>query len=299
MEYLLKVKVLGRTPDQPISEDQFKALCRARSTLSNALLMEEAYDLLVSNHQDFEEELAKISVEHMMRRRFSYEFMFADKAALSRRLANLLTAARIYVDQVPRYYARLMDDKNTLRYAREAMKREFDAHFAYRFMESYRNHVQHYSATVDSMMIGGARDQETMHLAFTVEPYAIKAKLELNRKFKKLVLDQMDERVDLRKMARGYVACFSRIHHQLRAKGGDTINEARSLVEQAVAGYAELQGGEKPVGLHAIHRNGDTEIESFPLLLDWDDTRQWLVKRNKRLEDLGRHYITTQLGKDK
>ncbi|WP_426683519.1 hypothetical protein ABFU84_02140 [Xanthomonas translucens pv. undulosa] len=182
MRYRLRIKALGAFPSLEISEERYLSLCQSRRTLSNALLCEEAYDLLVSNHEEFERELADIAVGQMMRSEYSYEAFFAIKSVLARRVANLVTAGRIYVDQAPRYHANTMGSRAELRFARTAMNREYDRSFAYRFMETYRNHIQHYSATVDSMALGGERDRKTQQRAYVVEPYAERAKLGLNKK---------------------------------------------------------------------------------------------------------------------
>ena len=72
------------------------------------------------------------------------------------------------------------------------------------------------------------------------------------------------------------------------------VKAAQTRVGEAIHTYRTLSG-EKPVGLYAIHRNESAEIESFPLMLEWDETRQWLAKRNKRLVDLERHFVTSEI----
>ncbi|KGM56164.1 hypothetical protein N799_05075 [Lysobacter arseniciresistens ZS79] len=293
MEYRLKIKALGVFPSVEIDEGKFFSLCQSRRALSNALLGEEAYDLLVSNHEEFERELASLAVGRMMRSEYSYEAFFAIKAVLARRLANLVTAGRIYVDQAPRYHAQTMGLRSELRLARTSMNREYDRSFAYRFMETYRNHVQHYSSTVDSISLGGARDKATQQLAYVVEPYAEKAKLGLNRKFKKDVLDEMPDKVDLRRMARGYLAALSVVHAELRNRSKPVIDEAKTVIETAIAEY-ERELGKKPAGLFAIQEENGKELACFPLLTDWHRAFELLIERNHGYKDLERHYVTTQ-----
>ncbi|MGQ5255259.1 hypothetical protein [Xanthomonas arboricola] len=294
MHYRLHIKALGAYPSLEISEERYLMLCQSRRILSNSLLGEEAYDLLVSNHEEFERELTDIAVRQMMRSEYSYEAFFAIKSGLARRLANLVTAGRIYVDQVPRYHARTMGSKADLRFARTVMNREYDRSFAYRFMETYRNHVQHYSATVDSMALGSERDRKTRQLAYVVEPYAERAKLGLNKKFKRDVLNEMPDKVDLRRMARGYLAALSTVHAELRKRSSSIVTEAKANVATAIADY-EAELGQKPAGLFAIQEKDGHELNSFPLLIDWHKAFELLVQRNHGYQDLERHYATTQL----
>lgn len=292
--YFLKMKVLGATPKIDIEKGEFEELRRARATLSNALALEEAYDILVSNHLEFERELVYQAAEDMMRSAHTYESLFAMKAVLARRMANLLTAGRIYADQAPRHYAACVNSQGAKSHVNKLLGEQYDAHFEYRFMCAYRNHVQHFTATVDSLSVGGARDKESMHLSFVVEPYAEKKRLMLNKEFKKPLLDEMEERVDLRRMARGYVSALSEVHHQLRNGAQALVDASRHKVSSALSRYEE-ELGQKPVGLHAIHEEKGEEIEAFPLLLDWDETRKWLVGRNRRLAGLARHYVTSEI----
>ena len=292
--YYLQIKALGKLPRVDIDIGEFEALRRARKTLSNALSQEEAYDILVSNHLEFERELVCQAADDMMRSAHTYESLFAMKAVLARRMANLLTAGRLYADQAPRHYAECVNSKGAKAFVNELLSEQYDTHFEYRFMCAYRNHVQHFTATVDSLSVGGARDRESMHLSFVVEPYAEKKRLKLNKEFKKSILDEMEERVDLRRMARGYVSALSEVHHQLRKGAQTLVDTARQKVSNTMSLYAE-ELGQKPVGLHAIHEEEGVEIEAFPLLLDWDETRMWLVGRNQRLAGLAKRYVTSEI----
>lgn len=294
MGYILKIKALQKLPSLELTEEQFLQLKQARTTLSNALMIEESYDLLVSNHEEFEKQITEISVRLMMREEYDYEDLFSIKSVIARRLANVLTAAQIYVDQAPRYYKRLMDSDIEGALATESLRQAHSNSFAYRFMAAYRNHVQHYSAALDSMSLGGVRDKDTMHLAYTVEPYAEKKKLALNPKFKPSVLEEMDAKVDLRRVARGYLACFSKVHLMLRKRAADRVEEAASLIKANLDRYS-IALGEATSMVHVIHCVDEREIESFPLLLDWDSARTWLSSINGSLADLERHYVTSQL----
>ena len=294
MTYFLKVKALGRFPKVGLTEAAYGALKSARKTLSNALSLEETYDILVSNHLEFERELVSQAAEDMVRSIHTYESLFAMKAVLARRIANLLTAGRIYADQAPRHYSECLNSKTAKAYVEQLFSKQYDAHFEYRFMCAYRNHVQHFTATVDALSVGGSRDEKSMHLSYVVEPYAEKKRLQLNGDFKKKLIDEMEDRVDLRKMARGYVSAISEVHHQLRKGSQALVEDSRERISSALRQY-EKELGNRPVGLHAIHEKGGEEIEAFPLLLDWDETRVWLVSRNRRLVGLAKHFVTSEI----
>lgn len=53
MKYMLRKDVLAIVPEIEITEDEYTQLKQAHTILSNALEIEEKYEILISNYLDF------------------------------------------------------------------------------------------------------------------------------------------------------------------------------------------------------------------------------------------------------
>lgn len=69
------------------------------------------------------------------------------------------------------------------------------------------------------------------------------------------------------------------------------MDEARRLIDAARVEYSKIHSGSL-VGLAAsVYDN--SRIESTPLLLDWDDIRIKLQKKNRRLINLKKRFVSS------
>src|SRR5699024_3545976 len=74
---------------------------QARVCLSAAFALEENYDLLLSNYRELELEAISAAVTDMTAKNHEYEDFFEVRTAINRRVINLLSATRMYLDQYP------------------------------------------------------------------------------------------------------------------------------------------------------------------------------------------------------
>jgi hypothetical protein len=296
MRYWLKQMVLGRTPELETGFVHFEAFRRAREVLVDAFALEEKWDIVVSNYQELERELLVVATEHAVREMRDYEDMFMLKAPLTARVVNLLTAARLYLDHAPQHLdidprGTLRDDFDTERKNRHA------ASFEYRFMDAMRNHVQHRGMPVHLVSHGGSwveLENVSRRMEFTTTLMAKKSYLEEDSQFKKSVLKEMPDSVDIMACGRGYVEHLSHLHGFVRERLASTIGAARALIEGAHKAYSALPGA-AIVGLKAISRGEDGKVvEELPLLLDWDNVRVALTRRNPVLVNLSRRYVASR-----
>ena len=128
-------------------------------------------------------------------------------------------------------------------------------------------------------------------MEFTVDIAAQRRYLEEDKKFKKSVLDEVTGDVDLTDACRRYVESLSAINDLARHLVAEPASSARATVEEAHRRYAEVYSG-KLIGLTASAMDDGREISSVPLLLDWDDVRLELQKRNLQLINLRKRYVT-------
>lgn len=298
MKHLLRQLILGRPPEIPISADDFAAIKDARRVLTEVFSIEESYDLVVSNYIELEQEVLTAAATEVCRDGQSYNDFFELRSTVNRRFVNLLSACRAYIDQTPQA---LVNCSTSSSLAREQFKsclsENYNKSFSYRFFEALRNHVQHCGLAVHRVSINSRWTQppSLRRLEISIEPYASRKYLEEDPKFKKKVLEETPEDVALLGHLRNYMQAIGVAHGTARSSTKDRVLAARECIEAHVRAYAAVNDG-VTVGLAAIESQDDKPIyvETIPLLLDWDDVRIRLSKRNSTLGGLAARAVVSR-----
>jgi len=101
MQYRISKPFVGYSGFIAISQDRFEEAKLAIRNLREVLSIEEKLNLILENYAEFERELLRLSLNHAM---FSHQDWFSYQIeihTINRRLINLLTTCRLYVDQIP------------------------------------------------------------------------------------------------------------------------------------------------------------------------------------------------------
>jgi len=297
MSYVLRKTVLDAVPEVEIEPTEFVNLKAAREVLADAFAIEEKYEIVVANFLALERQLIEVAVTNTVRDTNSYGEFFEIRSALNIRLVNLLTATKLYLDQLPQHIADCIPNRaDVANSVKRRCAEEYDGKFEYRFMEALRNHVQHRGIPIHSIQQSGhwTSFDEFGLMEFSVRIGSQKEVLESDGKFKKTVLAEMAPDVDLLAASRTYVESLSAIHQFVRDLISDSITAARALIELAHKRYSEVYDGNL-IGLSALEVGEDRVLSSVPLLLDWDDVRLQLQKRNRQLVNLGKRYVTSRV----
>jgi hypothetical protein len=292
MNYSLVAHVLENNPSLPLTEGEFELLKRSRAQLAAAFSLEEIYNLLILNYREFEMEVLSAGVDQMTSRKAEYEDYFDVRSSLNRRALNLLSAARLYLDQFQQWLKEVGADPET---AKKKAEKAYDSSFEYRFMEALRNHVQHVGLAVHGVTInsGWVPQPNPQRLEFTVIPYTQKSTVAQDPKFKKLVLNESPAKVSTLAASRSYVGGISSIHEEVRALAEPFVMKARAAFEAAIArhGAAASKGY---LGLAAVAKEGANIAEEIPIFLHWDDVRLKLVARNRTIVNLAKRSLNNR-----
>lgn len=290
----LRKNVIGQVPELPISNEQYEALADARAILTSAFAIEESYDLLIGNYVEVEQELLAATAMNAVRDLNGYHDFFELRSTINRRVVNLLTATRLYLDQTPQ---RLSDCATTPEEARSDFKQRtrdhYDATFGYRFLETLRNHVQHCGLAVHRLSLNnkwiGEGDNQMLELS--IQPFTEKRYLITDGSFKKKILNEMPEQVVLTLVIRDYLQCIGDLHKFVRSHVAERVMKARQTIEGHLSEYSKEING-SIIGITAFRTDSQGRKDSVPLLLDWDDVRIKLIARNSGMVALGRHVVT-------
>lgn len=299
MKYFLRICAIGPYPETEISEERFLNLKKSKDCLLAAFSIEEKYELLVSNYLDFEKEVLSISCDYMLRNTNEYSEFFDIRLAFNRRVVNLLTSTKLYIDQIQQHVKTcLPGEADIAKTVKELFSKEYDNYFEYRFMEALRNYVQHRGLAVHSTSLGSrwTSQEENNELEYKTKIYTHRAEVESDKAFKKEVSKEMEEKVELVYAVRSYISSISEVHCVIRDLIKNVINKSRASIESAIIDYENINSG-KLVGLNAICSIPQTPIdeiiERVPLLLDWDDVRIKLIKKNSKLVNLRKRYVSS------
>jgi len=297
MNYQLRKAVLFSSKSIELSKEEYDALATARAVLTNAFAIEEKYEIVISNYLDLEKSILYVAAQNMVRQTIDYSDFYDIRSSLNIRVVNLLTATKLYIDQISQHLKHCTEEAQT---AEVTIKRrcseEYDAKYEYRFMEAFRNHVQHRGLAVHSAGPSwkwSSRD-ESGQLVVSTNLKVIRRYLEEDAKFKKSVLSETPDEVDLLAAIRAYIESISAIHETARGMIADVLSKARILIEAQHSRYSQVDP-EKTTGLEAVALEGATAVSAVPLLLEWDDVRMVIMQRNPELKNLHKRYASSEL----
>lgn len=261
--------------------DQHAAHVRARHCLIDAGSFERRFELLRGNFKAWEEFCAVTQLGFELDNAVGYEDGDELIMEANRHILNVFSSGKTYVDQVGRDFDFLGEDA----FAAHVKKLLNDAHarsLDYRLVYNLRNRAQHRALPVDGFD-AGTKTEDKESVAFYCSKAAIAAD---PGKFKKTVLEEAPDKIDMRSILRGYMSEVSGVHIALRAKVRPVVDHSRTLFTESIKAYTAAQADPKRVsktgiGLFSVHMRGDTIVEQIPLLLDWDNKRMKLAEKNR------------------
>lgn len=297
MEYFLKKDFLEPVPVIKISAKFYSKLKYARKILVTAFELEQAYEIILNNFLDLEKQTLSISSTHLIKEIHQYAEFFELRSVLNTRFVNLLASTRFYLDYTPHHIQFFNNDEfNFHLLYKKKCSEKYDSHFEYRFMEALRNYAQHHGTVVHSIS-SQARwvpEDNHKHLEYSLLIKTKRSLLLENKKFKKAVIDEMPEEINLLASTRKYIEAISEIHVYLRDSISAQVNDARKTILTSHKKYSQQEKGSL-VGLCAFELQNSIVQSSIPLLLDWDNVRINLQNTNPKLINLSKRYVSNQV----
>src|SRR3989339_681260 len=222
MRYAITKLVLFNKQFIDISESDYQNIKVAKYRLIEALNIEENWELVVENYRDFEMDLLKSSTSNMLFSDYKYSSLVNKLNKINRHLINLLTACRLYVDQIIHQISNIYGISSFQRdLIKNQMVDEYESEISYRFMEALRNHVQHRGFPIHRIIFNSRRLEENAGggLLYALTPYIKLEKLYSDGKFKKSVLNEIKEignEIDIKLFLRTYIQSLSKVHEKVR-----------------------------------------------------------------------------------
>ncbi len=295
MEYYLKIKALGNFPKVSITAEQYNDIELSKIILDQAMALEENLDLILSNYYEFEKEALEISLSDAIYTKYEYEDFYINRLKLNQRLSNLLSSIRLYLDNITGHVQRIMTDGEISKCKiKKSLSKEYDLNFPYRFMEALRNYVQHNETPVHSVTLGSKHEsKESRTLVYELYFATQKERISKDGKFKKSVLLEMPQEVDLKESTRSYIQSIGKIHQSVRTLIELKVVNAKSTFESMIKKY-KVHYKEKAIGLFAYRYSKDLKEDTL-ILLEWSEVREKLIRKNSNLSNIANQYVTNRI----
>lgn len=242
--YVICGTAIGSFEHVPSTKAEYDRCLSAVAGIDDIIAVEENYESLIENYVEWESTISQHTLEQMITFRIDYDELQAARKLIARRLANLLTSARLYLDTLPKAVKKIFatEDAATME---ATVKREtnlqYDARLSYRVMEALRNYAQHAALPIHGVTTHALWDRvdEPTKMTFAVLPTVDRERLAQDDKFKKSVLLEISqlEQIEFKPMVREYIEGVSAVHDKFRKM---TDPKRKAWVAQLAASEARF-----------------------------------------------------------
>lgn len=280
-----------------IDSQRFETVESAKNTCLLALGLEEKFQLVVDNYIEWETELLKQAQIYMFRQPNKFEAM-QQRVLVARRLTNVLTGFRLYVDQTDHAVSKVFGNSSEeLKSIKKFKANLYDSHFGYRFLEALRNHVQHCDLPIETLTYNSklVDREKAAQVQFSVIANTSLESLAENDDFKKTILKELDngqDKIDLRPHVREYVSCLISLHKQLEKLFSLQFENARNHYQEAIKEYSIMDGKSVEHPRFVFFDEAglkERTVELYAGLLEIYDT---LKRQNENARDISKSFVS-------
>jgi len=208
------------------------------------------------------------------------------RSLINRRLANLLTMARLYIDQVKHDVSRLFGpDAAETSLICQSFRTQYDSLLGYRLLEAIRNSMQHRELPISSLVYPSVREDRGN--AFVIRHQVVARisveHLRADSKLKPVIVAELQERGDwhdITPFVREYVEGIARVHEGIRSATDEFVRPWSDMLHNALRNYSTLLN--QSVSRAVVYRltDDDNEAERFAIFTE-------VIDRLKRLRSMG------------
>jgi hypothetical protein len=283
-----------------IDPKRFEAVESAKNTCLLALGLEEKFQLVVDNYIEWETELLKQAQVYMFRQPNKFEAM-EHRVLVARRLTNVLTGFRLYVDQTDYLISKVFGGSSEeLKTIKKFKSNLYDSHFGYRFLEALRNHVQHCDLPIETLTYNSklVDREKAPQVQFSVLPIASLESLAENEDFKKSILKELEagqDKIDLRPHVREYVSCLIGLHRELEKIFSPKFEEARNYYQESIREYSILDGKSVQHPKFVFFDEAGLKEKTVELYAGFLEIYNTLKRRNENAREISKSFVSNMI----
>lgn len=300
MRYGITKTVLSCNDFIEISREEYENARTAKQKLAEALNIEEKINFVLENYVEYEQELLNSSLDYMMFSGRDWSSFINEIHTVNRRLINLLTTCRLYIDQTKHDINLIFEgDESQLESLKRQMSKEYDSNIGYRIFEALRNYVQHRSFPIHTMGHAARRveKQSGVLIKYTVAPRIDVARLKEDKKFNRSVLKELQslgDYIEIKPLLARYIESLAQIHTFIRKLLADKITGWDDTILRIQKLYQQAHGDDL-VGLAVVTLDeSDRTTETIYIFDDLIKRRQWLMQKNRLVTNLSSRIITNE-----
>ena len=296
MRYVLTQFVSSTEGVIEITKNEYDEMVKSKDNLLELLYIEEKFNLLLENYFEFETTIFEIAATYMINLNPTYETFQNDRYLVIRRIINLLSASRLYIDHVSHHLSNI--GNNLSNNIKDFTNAEYDNHFSYRFMEELRNHVQHRGIPFHKLTLGANRVKKSNKIKFSAIPFINTSILADDKKFKSKILEEIVdnkiEEIDLSLMVRKYISAIGRIHSEIRKSTSQLAKNSELLIFKMINLFSD-KFEENIVAVGIGLENDDRTITGIiHIVPEAIDRRNDLMRRNRNLDNLENRFVSNE-----
>jgi hypothetical protein len=227
MKYLVRRLSIGSRDFLEITKEQFIEIKKAVEALIEAVSIEEKFNILCKNYFEFERELLEIRLRNTMFSDKDEEDFLEEIYDIERRIVNLLTTSRLYLDQL-RHTVSSVYGSAALATLNTEISAVYDSSFGYRVVEAIRNWVQHRGLVVSSLQLQAAVIKADKTIRSTITPSLSLKRIKEVGEFKTSILAELEslgnDTFDLKPIIREAMEGYARVHEFVRTSWSDDVD---------------------------------------------------------------------------
>lgn len=243
-------EVLCHIPEHDLPEKDFLCVKNAYNTCLTLLWIEEKFNILSQNYDEWEEEI-KSSYDFFLRNQNSdpdcshrqNQFGLKEIIILNRRLNNFLSSVRLYQDQVSHNLSSLEEitSKTLLQNFQQKASALYDSSLSYQLMEFIRNYMQHQGLIVNKLTVivpFSRKIDDCLPYFIEIDLNELRSVQKFNAKIKlKHELDGQCRWLNLIGIMREYYQHLSELHEELRDITSAISDDAEQEINKFVKDY--------------------------------------------------------------
>jgi hypothetical protein len=230
-----------------------------------------------------------------------------ERILISWRIANLLSAGKMYVDHIIHQMNKIYGkDSYKFGLIKKAIHYQYDDNVGYRVIDALRNDFQHRNIPIQGVTTSFSRtdNDNEHHQLIRMIPRINLSALEDGKKFKQSVLLELkniedDGSVDIRPHIRVYMECIGKIHEKVRKIIGLDLVKWEKVLDAAISKYHNKFGNDSSsIEIAIVKINDDGHRESSKQIFkEFIDRRKSLEKKNMSFINLHNRYVSNEVRK--
>lgn len=302
MRYIITKNTLDFIGQIDINKEEYNEIKDSIRFLSTILQIEETFDILIENYFEYEMSLMNASFHNILHI-VDKDFLNNAKLNICRRIANLFSSFRMYLDHTKHHLSSIYGKKSQqyLQFE-ENRKFEYDTNLSYRIIEELRNYSQHRGYPIYGFTLEAKRHdtEQLSDLHYSTTPYIITSEFENDKKFKKSVYKEMkrlSDKINLKILLREYIESLGKIHEKLRGLLKTDIGIRDKAIFNVIGRFIIKFGKEESIiGLVIAQVDSkDNFLEKINIIDDLTYNRKQFESKNRNLINFKARIVTSNI----